>query len=539
MNENYSMYCYDYLDEITNIHRLPFGGEIMSCRLFRTKDRRIIAVILLLVTITAGLSIWHHFRETKKYEEQTVMAKEYLKEKNFKEAVKAYQKAISMKGSNEEMLVLGLSEAYIGEGDYNQALEILRNCYQKTSGDKIKKKIEEVTLKITDSEYLKTIKRADKYYANSEYDRAISEYEKAKLIKSKEITSYQRIAEVYIKQNDYSSACDEVMDGIEITHSNELKVLLNKIKINLTDQKYDSIVKEADEYNYQENYEESIEKYKEAIKLKPLSSIAYLGLAKTYLARKEYDQVVSLMQEARKLIKDDEINSMLDKATKLKAAADERKRILTQLYKAFQPLDTKKVIQLMNEDFFHKKIILNTPIYYSDYGEGKLTKGIAMIIYNKSSIYYGNIYDSMRRGRGVYFKLKNKKSGQVYYYYAGEWNNDIPEGIGKTEELAFKSNSQGSKYKLITVTDGSFINGYENGSMKKTFYRSGKETGYILYQADNGKPMPFIDENNQQGDIKEGEPYAIAELYKKEKPTGKYYMAEPNTLWGVKPFINK
>lgn len=511
----------------------------MSNGLFRTKERRIIAVILLFATIITGLSIFHHYREIKKYEEQTVMAKEYLKEKNFTEAVKAYRKALSMKDSNEEILVIGLSEAYIGVGDYDQALVILRNCYQKTSGDRIKKKIEEVTLRKTNSEYLQTIKRADKYYSNGEYEKAISEYENAKLIKSKEITSYQRIAEVYINQNDYSSAYEEVMDGVEITHSDELKVLLTKIKINLIDQKYASIVKEADEYIYQENYKDGIKKYKKAIKLKPLSNIAYLELSKAYLALKKYDQVISLMQEARKIFTDDEIDSMLKKATELKAAEDERKRILAQLYKAFHPLNAEKVTELMKQVFFRKEIATDTPVYYSDFGEGELTKGTVMIIYNNSSIYNGNINDSMRKGSGVFFVLSNSKSGQGYYYYEGEWNNDIPEGIGKTEELAYKSNNKGSKYRLITVTDGNFMNGYENGFMKKTFYRSGKDTEYILYQADNGKPVPFIDENNKQGDIQEGQSYAIAMLYKKEKPSGKYYMVESNIVWGVKPFIKK
>lgn len=511
----------------------------MSYGLFRTKERRIIAVILLLATIITGLSIFHHYRETKKYEEQTVMAKEYLKEKNFTEAVKAYRKALSMKGSNEEILVIGLSEAYIGVGDYDQALVILRNCYQKTSGDKIKEKIEEVTLRKTDSEYLQTIKGADKYYLNGEYDRAISEYEKAKLIKSKEITSYERIAEVYIKQNNYSSAYDEVVNGVEITHSDELKALLAKIKINLINRKYVSMIKEADEYIYQENYKDGIKKYKKAIKLKPLSSIAYLGLAKAYLVLKKYDQVISLMQDARKIITNDELDGMLKKATKLKAASNERKRRLAQLYKAFHPLNAERVAELMNMAFFQKEIALDSPLYYSDFGEGKLTQGTVMIIYNKSSVYNGNINDSMRKGSGVFFVLSNNKSGHGYYYYKGEWNNDIPEGIGKTEELVYKSNKEGGKYKLKTVTDGSFMNGYENGSMKKTFYRSGNETEYILYQADNGKPLPFTDENNKQSYVQEGQSYAIALLYIKDKPTGKYYMAESNILWGVNPFIKK
>lgn len=509
----------------------------MSHRVFRTKERKITAVILFIIIIITITFIINQYRKNKHYEEQTVMANEYLKDGNYKQAIDAFREAVKMKSKDEDALTIGLSEAYIGTGDYDMALEVLRSCYKKTAGVMVKEKIEEVTLQMTEYEYLQIITGADKYYANGEYDKAISEYQKAKLIKSKEIISYRRIAEAYIMKNEYALARKEARDGLELTHSDELNQLMDRIDFHLKQQNYKEIVAEADEYIYQDNYEDGIEKYKEAIKLMPRVDIAYLSLAKSYLALNRYEDTIIFVKEALKQVNSDELNSILKKATELKVFEDEKEHILSELYNSFMQLDSNNITKLLNQSFFQNKIASKDTIYYSPFGIGKISSGTVMIIYDKNTIYYGEIKDSVKKGIGIYFVLTRNKYGQGYYYYNGEWNNDIPDGDGKTEEQEFLTNKDNIIYTSKTVTEGTYRNGYENGSMRKYFYRSGKLSGMILYDSIDGEPIPALDENNLPIDQVDGEPYGIAMIYKEDEPTGKYYMVEPDTVWGVKPLI--
>ncbi|HWT27683.1 MAG TPA: tetratricopeptide repeat protein [Mobilitalea sp.] len=508
----------------------------MLCGVLLTKERKIAAAGLLLIIIITGLFVLYRYSVNKKYEEQTVMAEKFLKEGNYEQAVEAYLKALSMRSSEQESLAIGLSEAYLGVDDYDKALEVLRICYQKTSGAAIKEKIEEVTSRKTDYEYLQSISRAEKYYSNEEYDKAITEYKKAKLIKSKEITSYKRIAEAYIKKNDYNSARQEVMEGLAITQDDELNKLLDMVDTYLLQKQYIAIVKEAEEYIYQENYDNGMDKYEEAIGLMPMGLDAYKGLGEAYITCKEYQKAITLLQDAVKKVGSNDLNDLLNEATNLKAAEDDRKRILSELYTSFNILDIKKITELLNNTYFKDTITKDVPIYCSSLGENGFSNGTGLIIYNSNTAYYGEIKDRMKKGIGIYFTLLHNDAGQGYYYYEGEWDNDIPNGKGMTAEEAVVLDNNKEVSKMVT-TDGIYEHGIENGTMHRYFYTDGKETGNITYKTSNGRPLPMLDENSQPIPTEDGKPYVIAMIYQGDKVTDKTYKVEPNTLWGVKPFI--
>lgn len=509
----------------------------MFHEIFLTKERKIVAVILSVIIIVTVVLFLNQYSKNKNYKEQTVMANEYLRDGNFKQAIDVYLKVISMRSNDKETLTIKLSEAYIGIGNYDKALEVLRSCYQITAGVKIKEKIEEVTLRKTDYEYLQIISRADKYFTNGEYDKAISEYQKAKLIKSKEPTSYRCIAEAYIKNNDYTAAHTEVMDGLAVTRSNDLYEILDKINRYLTQQHYNEIIIEADEYIDQENYDDGIEKYREAIQLMPKAEKAYLSLAKTYLSLYKYEDAIVLINEGLVQSSSEELESILEKAKNFKAVQDKRREILSELYVSVNPLNIKKVTRLMNTAFFQKNIAAVVPVYYSSTGEGIVTTGKIMIINNKDNFYYGMIKDGVKMDFGIYFTLINDDNGQGYYYYKGNWKNNKPDGLGMTEEQNLYSSKKGKLYKIRTVTDGVFIKGLESGSMHKSFYHSGKLNESIQYDALEGIPEPMMGEDNQPIRMEDDQSYAIAELYQEEEATGEYYMVKPKTIWGVKPFM--
>jgi tetratricopeptide (TPR) repeat protein len=505
---------------------------------FRTKEGKIIAAALGLLIIATGIFAFVKHSDEKRFVEQAVMAENYLKAGSYEQAVQAYIKALSMKDSDEQLLTIGLAEAYVGMDEYDKALEALRSCYQKISSNKIKEKIEEVTAKKTDYEYLQAVSRAEVYFSNQEYDKAIAEYEKAKLIKSKEATSYRRIAEAYIEKGEYSMARDEVLEGQAITQDESLDETMILVDSYLLKQQYDALVKDASEYIYQENYEDGISEYKEAIKLMPNEIMAYKGLAEAYMAEEQYDKTVLLLQAAVKLVSSDELDEILKQASELKEAADEKQAILSKLYHALKTRDTATITAVMDMKFFKEKIVQDTPLLYDPKGKDGQTNGM-MIIYANKSMYYGGFSNGIRKGKGFLFIRSNLKEDQEYYFYDGEWSNDLPNGNGQTCEAYAYENSDGEEYTNKLITEGVYKKAYENGIMTKHFYEDGEETGWVEYKAENGVPMPLTNDDEQPIPTPEAEDYVIGAIYQGDQPTGEYYSAKPQTVWGVEPFIRK
>lgn len=503
---------------------------------FRTKEGKIIAAIIGLVIIIIGIFAFTGYSQNKKFVEQAVMAENYLKAGSYEQAIEAYLKALSMKNHDEELLTIGLSEAYAGLKEFDKALEALRACYQKTSGTRIKKKIEELTSEKTDYEYLQSISHAEVYFTNNEFSKAIAEFEKAKQIKSKDATAYQRIAEAYIKMGEYDLAREEVMEGQEITQDESLERTLDEIDSYLKKEQYDALIVQGSEYILQENFKEGIAQYEEAISLIPGVSTAYCELAKTYIQQEEYYKAVLLLQDASGVAGSRELYDLLKQATELKELADQKNNILLNLYGALEKRNYSAIIKIIDMDFFKENIVKETPVFYNG-GEGDVSDGLGMVIYDKSTVYYGDLSDGKRIGTGIYF-LRTKGSEEPgYYYYDGEWKNDIPNGPGKTEEVITLKDDDGQKYINKTVTEGTYQNALEDGRMKKYFYIKGEETGRLVYTAQKGVPMPLAGDNGQPMPTPEAGHYIIGKLTLNGKPTGEYYSVMSQLLWGVSPFI--
>lgn len=502
---------------------------------FRTKEGKLVLAFLGLLIIIIGIFAFMKHSDNKRLLEQAVMAENYLKAGNYEEAAEAYIKALSMKHSDQQLLSIGLADSYAGMKKYDKALEVLRSCYQKTSSKEIKEKIEEISAKKTDYEFFGAISRAEVYFSNKEYDKAIAEFEKAKLIKSKEVLSYKRIAEAYIEMGNYALAREEVLEGQEITQGDALNQTMELVDSFLMKEKYTELITEASEYIYQENYEDGILKYQEAIKLLPNEMEAYEGLAQVYMAQEKYDKAVRLLETAIQLVKNDELVELLNQATQLKEEEDEKNSILTSLYQALNQKNIEEVITIMDMKTFQEDIVQEEDFIYYPKEIGENTQ--SLIIYDSREIYYGDCVDGGRTGKGIYFMRTSKSKSQEYYYYDGEWNNNIPNGSGETcEALEYQS---GEEAKIaITITKGNYRSAYENGTMTKHFYEDGKETGWVKYSAKNGVPQPLTNENEESLPTPEAENYIIGALYLNDQPTGEYFSVAPQTEWGVKTFID-
>lgn len=498
----------------------------------RTKERWLIIALAALIVLAIGIYAVNYMTYKKKYEEQAVMAENHLKACNYEQAIEAYIKALTMKNSEKELLSLGLAEAYAGINDFEKALEVLRSSYQKSGSIKAKEKIEEVTLKKKDYEYMQIISRADTYYQNGEYEKAISEYEKAKLIKSKEAASYQKIGEAYIALGNYDAAREEILSGLALTESEELKVTRDKVDSHLLKVQYDQTISVAAEYIYQENYTDGISKYTEAIGLMPAEEEAYGRLAQVYISLGEYKNAINLINRASKRVFSSALKEIRDRANALMEEEKERNETLKELYSALNSLDTDKLLDIMKDAFFTEKLAANTPVYYSPFGDSALS-GYGMIIYDDKNIYIGALADNgMKNGMGVQFQIIDNVIEQGWNYYLGEWDHDTPSGWGKTADAMSKM-MEGKKEFHLIITEGTFENGLETGTMRKYFYKDGKEIGNISYTAAAGVPDPWLDEYGLPLICEVQGSYYIAEIYLGKEATGEYYPVPDNTIWGV------
>ncbi len=345
---------------------------------FRTKEGKIITALLVMAVIILSIFAFNGYSQKKRFVEQAVMAENYLKAGSYEQAVEAYSKALSMKSNDEQLLTIGLAKAYSGMKDYDKALEALRACYTKTSGVKIKEEIEAITSEKTDYEYLQSISHAEVYFSNKDYEKAIAEYEKAKLIKSKEATAYQKIAEAYIEMGQYELAKEEILVGQTFTQDESLSVTAEVVDSYLKKEQYDTLISQASEYILQENYEDGIAQYEEAISLLPKESAAYLALAKIYILNKEYEKAVLLLQEAIGLVSNIEVTELFNQASQLKALEDEINHLMTVLYQAFEKRDFTTITAIMDMALFKENVAKELPVYYND-GMGDIEDGFGMI----------------------------------------------------------------------------------------------------------------------------------------------------------------
>ena len=493
----------------------------------------LVLIISVFVIVLAFILIYKTYSLRKSYNEQTVMAGEYLETGNYEEAIVAYNKALSMKYGDKELLSIGLAEAYVASNNYDKALEVLRNRYQVSGTITIKEKIEEITAKRTDYYFYQAMSYGDTYFSNGEYNNAIVEYEKAKLIKSKEAISYVKIAKSYRAMEEYELAKNEILGGLTLTESQELERMLISVEKELKNLQYESLLSMASEYILQENYKDALSKFNEAIWLIPDNDMAYNQMAEMYILIEDYEIAKYLLQNYLRSHKSETSQEILNEANKLIAQRVKREEVLNELYTALGVVEIGTIINIMKDSFFIDEIAAKAPLYYSPSGATNTSYGYGMLVLDESNIYVGGFKENMKTGIGVFFTLVEDKNKQIYYYQ-GEWNYDIPNGIGKTYEEIKTIDNKGNEQISTTITSGLFAYGLENGGMQKTFLVNGEETGKVEYTAHEGRPRALIDNHDNVILAKLPNHYVVGEIYLKGVATGDYYSVENGTVLAVR-----
>ena len=501
--------------------------------ILRWNKKRWIVIIFAVIFLLTALFVYNAYLFTKRYEEQTTMAEEYLEAGSYEEAQEAYQKALSMNHGDRELLSIGLAEAYAGVHNYDKALEVLRSRYEEEKTTIVKEKIEEITTKKTDHGFYQLISFGDTFFSNGEYSKAIDEYEKAKLIKSKSDIPFLKIVESYMALEEYNLADEEIKEGLALTESEKLSNLMSKVEAHINEIKYDEIILMASEYIYQENFEEAINSFNEAIWLLPEKDSAYNQMAELYITLKDFDTAKALLQNYLRSNISQASQEILNKANDLIAQRKEKERVLNELYTALSVVDIDAITKIMEDAFFVDVIVGAEPFYYSPSGNMNLNWGYGILISDKNTIYSGGFKNGMREGIGIQFILHEEVKDTIWYYYHGEWEQDMPNGMGRTAEASFEKDAEGKWQRITTETSGVFLYDMDNGTMNKIIHADGVKKS-VSYTVKKGVPDAYLDENSQPIQTELPNRYVIGQIYIDNKPTGEYYSVKYGTKFKLK-----
>ena len=123
------------------------SAEYVVPRGFSSK-KLIIIIIVAALLIIGGVSAIVAVNVTKSNSQTALtdiqIAERYLSEQNYEQAIIEFEKILEIEPMNVEAYI-GLAEAYIGKGDTEKALEILRNGLEQTGDARLQAKIDELT----------------------------------------------------------------------------------------------------------------------------------------------------------------------------------------------------------------------------------------------------------------------------------------------------------------------------------------------------------------------------------------------------------
>lgn len=501
----------------------------------KKRFRYIFGIIFIMLCAIVLFLFLAKYLQRQKAETQMELAGKYLTIEDYKSALSIYQEALTLKENDYEEIMLGMSSCYVGLKEYENALITLREAYEKVGSDEIKKEIETVTILQKDYDYDNWIKRGQTYESNNENDKAIVEYEKAKQIKPKEVLSYEKIAQCYLKLNLFEEARNEVSKGEMVgVDSQILRQIVHRIDYLQNIDAYNKILEETKELEYQENYAAAMTNYNEAIELLPYQEDAYLGLAQVYCDLKQYDSAIQTLNNAQKIIQsktiDEHVNLIKEMSDKLQV----RKDTLKELYQLARNKQLDEIIEIMQTEEFRIEFQLDYPVYYSEVGEGIFGDGYGMTIYNQGHIYIGDFVENKRRGSGFNLKWWKESEQTRFCTYNGEWLEDAPNGYGTVKEVGYLDGNliYGELYSVSTV--GFFVNGLENDIMTKEIKDSkGESIGSVSYKASMGVVQPLTDEYGTIRWVYEDIKYIYGEVVLNQEPTGYFLSTTPTTIMQV------
>lgn len=203
-----------------------------------------VSCIAVIGVITAAVMLLSQPDMQTQTDEQISLGEKYLSEENYDEAIIAFKKAIDIQPNNPE-LYIKLADAYTAKGDTDNAVKALEDGYEKTGDESIKKKLDELQVKI---KYEKFVKEGQTALSNKNYDEAVKSFESAIELKPNEAEPYLSASDGYIGKEDIDNAVKTLEKGYEATKSEEIKAKLDELNnTDDTEERYAAYLKAAEE----------------------------------------------------------------------------------------------------------------------------------------------------------------------------------------------------------------------------------------------------------------------------------------------------
>lgn len=268
---------------------------------------------------------------------------------------------------------------------------------------------------------------ADEDFANHEYKKALRAYQE--IAENADNVAYYniRIADCYDKMGELDDALDYLQG---LYRENQAEIYRDKIVEYLSRK-----LERSDDIEIRISIEE------ELIALGEISETLYQDILKYYTGKADYDAVREYVSMAQK----NNLGHYVDRYAEMLSLIDKNQPVMYDLYKACESSDLTGLMDLcMNDDYFKMTRIISQPFFYkSDDAE----RDFAMGIYNNGYIYYGEVEEGVRQGRGVWFDIG---SGNAIVF-EGDWENDMPNGEGAFMQL---SAEYGFRTYYSNVIDG-------------------------------------------------------------------------------------
>jgi len=196
-----------------------------------------------------------------------------------------------MQNSNLYASKVLLGDEYFNNKDYINALKLYREALSLMPGDKYTtEKVSEISkmleqAQLNNERYSASINEGDRLLQNGEYEKALDQYIKAAEIKPDESYPSDRIAQVQSLIVDKKAKADD----------------------------FSQAVQSAENFMSRERFEEAIEEYEKALKIKPDDTGAAAGLEKAKALKISADEYSKLVQEGDNLYIDKQFTSAREK----------------------------------------------------------------------------------------------------------------------------------------------------------------------------------------------------------------------------------
>mgnify|MGYP002638956174 FL=1 len=284
----------------------------------------------------------------------------------------------------------------------------------------------------------------EKYLAQGDYEQAIVVFNKVIELDPKVLEAYEKSAEACIKQNNLEQAYSYVEQAFDVIASlteEEKRKLESDAEVT---GKLSELCEQILQMSLMDENADSQIYYEILVKLAPEKAEKYVSAVREHAFKKEFRETYA------------------EKLQNLEGTLPEESG-REDFYERISWLP--EMSELLHENQMWEVAF-------------KLNNGKYLMITDSQSVYYGDMQDRMRTGWGIWAKVDS--TGQ--WYYAGEWEDDYPNGTG-----TYTTTEQ---EKFTFVLQGLWNHGIENGQMHLTVSEGERELFKFLYTVDDeGMPV--------------------------------------------------